>query len=132
MPAARNSARLRGTSGSPRLPVGMLSEIGIPECGPGDGARSGCPQAAAIQELSQVPRVVSCVRVQPPTADPSAPSGQLRASGQAFARLDRRLNTSPVSTRITARKNMIVPITLTCMGTPRWAEPHTNIGNVVV
>ncbi len=28
--------------------------------------------------------------------------------------------------------NISVPMTLTCMGTPRWATPQTYIGNVVV
>ncbi len=29
-------------------------------------------------------------------------------------------------------RNITVPTTLTCIGTPRWATPHTYMGKVVV
>ena len=51
--------------------------------------------------------------------------------GQAAARARRFCRTWPMTTTNSAMRNIIVPITLTCTGAPRWAAPQTYIGNVI-
>jgi len=53
------------------------------------------------------------------------------AHGRQAAGSRRRLSSWPKITNRNAKRNIRVPITLTCTGAPRWEAPHTYIGKVI-
>ena len=64
------------------------------------------------------------------TRRPRAGTGAA-GSGVRRGRARDSSSTWPITTTMSAMRNISVPMTLTCTGAPRWAAPQTYIGNVI-
>ena len=155
-PARRASARRRCRSRGSGWPTRTR------RCGRWPGHRSARPRAARRRSRGPAPwpagpPTARCSRRRRRrrSAD-SGPRSAASGSGRAgsLEPEDRRATRRPATGRLvgaatsgagvgagasrrraraaSATRNITVPITLTCGGMPRCAEPHTNIGNVIV